>query len=206
MTDLIIAVLAMTACVYGASSIGKLTTQRSYLAFRDGLGETALVPRRLLRATAAVLAGGEATVAAGLVAATVLSTAGLPAAVPVSAAALACAVVLTGALAAGVTVVVRSGTRAACACFGARSGRELGGSHVARNLGLLTVLTATLIGNEFRAGRPAPAAALIAIVTGAVVALLVIGLDDIVALFAPVQREPARLWSCSLPRSAHSPC
>ena len=192
MTELIIAVLAMAACVYGASSISKLATRPKYLAFRAGLGETTLVPGRLLPATAAVLAGGEAAVAAGLVAATALSAARLPGAVPVTTAALGTATALTGALAAGVTVIVRSGTRAACACFGARSGRELGGSHVIRNLGLLTVLIVALAGNQFRAGPPAPAAVAVAIGAGLVVALLVIGLDDIVALFAPVYREPAR--------------
>jgi hypothetical protein len=192
MTDLIIAVLAMAACVYGASSISKLATRQKYLAFRAGLGKTALVPSRLTGVTAATLAGGEAAVAASLAAATALTAARLPGAVPVTTAALASATVLTAALAAGVTVVVRSGTRAACACFGARSGRELGGSHVIRNLGLLIVLSAALAGNAFRAGSPGPAAVAVAIVAGVVVALLVIGFDDIVTLFAPVYREPAR--------------
>jgi hypothetical protein len=191
MTELIIAVLVMAACVYGASSVSKLATRRRYVAFRDGLADTALVRGRLLRATAATLAGGEAVVAAGLVTATTLRAAGLPGAVPVATAALASATVLTGALAAGVTVVIRSGTRATCACFGARSGRELGGSHLARNAGLLTLLVAALIGNEFRYGRPTPAAAGVAIAAGAVVALLMIGLDDIVSLFAPMGQEHA---------------
>lgn len=189
MTELINAVLAMAACVYAASSISKLATRQRYVAFRDGLADTALVPGRLLKATAATLAGGEALVAACLVTATGLRAAGLPGAVAVATAALASATVLTGALAAGVTVVIRSGIRATCACFGARSGRQLGASHLVRNAGLLAALVAALIGNEFSYGRPAPAAVGVAITAGALVALLMIGLDDIVSLFAPMGHE-----------------
>ena len=35
MTELVIALLAMTACVYGASSGAKLASRRNYIAFRD---------------------------------------------------------------------------------------------------------------------------------------------------------------------------
>lgn len=194
MTELVIAVLALAACVYGTSSGSKLTSRKNYDAFRDGLAETALVPSRLLRATAATLASGEAIVAAGLLTAVILAAGGLPGSVPVAAVALACGTVLTGVLAAGVTVVVRSGTKAACACFGAKAGRELTGAHVGRNVGLLAVLVAGLVGNEFRHGTPAPAAAaaIIAIVAGGVVALLLIRFDDLVDLFAPVSRQTAR--------------
>lgn len=192
MTELVLAVLALAACVYGTSSGTKLTSRTNYAAFRDGLAETSLVPRRLLPATAAILAGGEAIVAAGLLGALVLVAGGLAGSVPVAAAALACGTVLTGILAAGVIAVVRSGTKAACACFGAKAGRELTGAHVGRNVALLAVLVAGLIGNEFRHGRPAAAAVIVAIAAGAVVALLLIRFDDLVDLFAPVSRQTAR--------------
>jgi methylamine utilization protein MauE len=192
MTELVIAVLALAACVYGTSSCTKLAGRTNYRAFRAGLGETVLVPRRLLGVTAAVLAGGETVTAALLAAAAVLAIAGLPGSVPVAAVALGCGVVLTGVLAGGVTVVIRSGTRATCACFGARSGRELSGSHLARNAGLLILLLAAAIGNEFRHGRPAPAAAVVAIAAGAVIAVVLVRFDDLVALFAPVHRETVR--------------
>lgn len=68
MTELVIAVLAVAACVYGASSGSKLAGRENYAAFRDGLAETSLVPSRLLRVTAAALAGGEAIVAGAVVA------------------------------------------------------------------------------------------------------------------------------------------
>jgi hypothetical protein len=192
MTELVIAVLALAACVYGASSGAKLASGRSYRAFRDGLGETALVPGRLLPATAVVLTGAEAGVAAVLAAATILCGAGLAGSVPVAAVALACAAGLTGVLAAGVTVVIRSGTRAACACFGARPGRDLGRSHLVRNAGLLALLVTAFVGNALGNGRPPVAATVVAVLTGVVTALLVIRFDDLVALFAPVPHEAAR--------------
>lgn len=195
MTELVLAVLALAACVYGASSGTKLASRTNYAAFRDGLAETSLVPRRLLPATAAVLAGGEAIVAAGLLVALAFVAGGLAGSVPVAATALACGTVLTGVLAAGVIAVVRSGTKAACACFGAKAGRELTGAHVGRNVALLGLILAGLIGNEFRSGpstAPAAAAAIVAIVAGAVVALLLIRFDDLVDLFAPVSRQTAR--------------
>ncbi|HZR55085.1 MAG TPA: MauE/DoxX family redox-associated membrane protein [Streptosporangiaceae bacterium] len=195
MTELVLAVLALAACVYGTSSGTKLANRTNYAAFRDGLAETSLVPRRLLPATAAVLAGGEAIVAAGLLLALALVAGGLAGSVPVAAAALACGTVLAGVLAAGVIAVVRSGTKASCACFGAKAGRELSGAHVGRNVALLALLIAGLIANAFRHGTPAaPAAAatVVAIVAGAVVALLLIRFDDLVDLFAPVSRPAAR--------------
>lgn len=42
MTELVIAVLAMGACVYGASSAGKLARRQEYRAFRDAIAQTAL--------------------------------------------------------------------------------------------------------------------------------------------------------------------
>jgi hypothetical protein len=195
MSELVLAVLVVAACVYGTSAGAKLTSRRSYIAFRDGLGETSLVPPRLLRTVAAILVGGETVVAGGTVAAAILTAAGLAGARPVTTAALACATALTAVLAAGVSVVVRTGTHATCACFGVRPGRTgptLGAPHLARNLGLLALLVAGLIGNEFTHGRPAVAGAVVAIAAGAVVALLAIMLDDLVALFAPVQRQAIR--------------
>jgi energy-converting hydrogenase Eha subunit A len=201
MAELVIGVLALTACVYGASAAAKLS---GHAAFRDGLAQTALVPGRLLRAVAAVLAGGEAAVAAAAVAAAVLAGAGLPGARPASVAVLGVAAALTAVLAAGVTVVIRTGTHAACACFGVRPGRTgpaLGGPHLARNLTLLALLVTallvtaagdTLAGSRSSHGQPSVAAALIAVLAGVVVALLAIMLDDLVALFAPVHRPAAR--------------
>jgi methylamine utilization protein MauE len=189
MTELIIAVLTMAACVYGASSASKLTSSRNYRAFRDGLAQTGLVRAHLLRGVAAVLAAGEATVTVLLATAAVLAAAGTPGSVPFAAIALGCGIALTGVLAAGVARVIRSGTRAICACFGARSGQEISGSHLVRNIALLLVLIAGLIGNVLRHGRPAPAAVIVVLAAGAVIGLLLVRFDDLVELFAPVRES-----------------
>ena len=196
MSELILAVLVLATCVYGTSSAAKLGSRRNYTAFRAGLAETSLVPRRLLRAVAAMLTGAEAAVAAGAAVAAILIGTGLGGARPTAIAVLACAIVLTSVLAAGVAVVIRTGTHATCACFGARPGqasRALGWPHLIRNLALLILLLTGLAASVAVAvTRPAPAPALVAATTGAVIALLVIMLDDLVALFAPLERQTTR--------------
>jgi hypothetical protein len=188
MTELTIAVLAMAACVFGASSGAKLSSRRNYLAFRQGLRETALIPQRMLPAVSAGLAVIEAAVASAQAAAAALSVAGVPGSVAVAAAALACGIALTAVLMAGVSAVLRAGTRATCACFGAVSARTLNGTHLARNAGLLAALAAGLASNAFRNEQPGPATWTVAIAVGAIIALLLIRLDDLIELFAPPQK------------------
>jgi hypothetical protein len=186
MTDLVIAVLVMAACIYGSSSTAKLSSRRSFRAFRDGLAETALVrPGRRLAAVAAVLAGGEAVTAATMAVSAVLTVAGTADSATAVAIALGCGVVLTSALTDGVAIVLRTGTRATCACFGAGSGRQINGSHLVRNIAVLALLLAGLAGNEFRHGRTAPGAVITSLVAGIVLALLLIRFDDLAGLFAP---------------------
>jgi hypothetical protein len=186
MTELTIAVLAMAACVFGASSGAKLSSRRNYLAFRQGLSETALIPPRMLPAVSAGLAASEATTASALAVAAALSVARVPGSVAVSCVALASAIALTTVLVAGVGAVLRAGTRATCACFGAVSARTLNGTHLARNAGLLAALAAGLVSNAFRNEHSGSATWTIAIAVGAIMALLLIRLDDLTELFAPI--------------------
>ena len=74
---------------------------------------------------------------------------------------------LTATLTAGVAVVIRRGTRARCACFGAGSTRPLGGAHLFRNLALLAVLAFGLASNPLGHGHPGPAGTLAAAAAGA---------------------------------------
>lgn len=191
MAELLIAVLTTVTCVYGRSAMTKLSGRRPYRSYRDGLGDTALVPARLLPAAAAALAGGETAVAAGLMVATILTAGALPGAVTVTAAGLGGAALLAGILVTGVAVIMHRGTRARCACFGAASSRPLGGSHLSRNLSLLAVIVVGLTGNEIAHGRPAPPAVAVAAVAGAVTGLLLIRLDDLITVFTPVSRGSA---------------
>jgi hypothetical protein len=186
MAELVLAVLVMAACVYGTSAGAKLRGRQSYLSFRAGLGSTALVPRRLLGVTAGVLAGCEATVAAGLAAAGALTAAGLAGAATVTALALGGTALLTGVLAAGILVVIRRGTRARCACFGAASGRVLGVPHLARNIGLLALVAAGLAADHATHGRPVPSGMAAAATSGLVTGLLLTRFDDLITLFTPM--------------------
>jgi hypothetical protein len=191
MADLLIAVLTLAACVYGTSAGTKLSGRRAYRPYAEGLGEAGLVATRWLPATAAALAGGEAAVAAGLAVAAVLTAAATPGAATVTAVSLGAAALLTGILAAGVAVVLRRGTRARCACFGAARRQPLGKTHLTRNLSLLAAVAAGLALDALAPGRPMSAGAAMAAVAGALVALLLIRLDDLVMVFKPASRGSA---------------
>lgn len=188
MRDCVTAVLVMTACVFAASAASKLRSRQAYLAFRAGLGEAALVPPPVLPVTAALLAGAEAVLAAALTAAAVAVLAAAPGASWLAGSALAAAAGLMVVLLAGVTVVVRRGTRARCACFGASS-QPLGLTHVVRNACLLAVLAGGLAALPLAGGRAAVAGMALAVAGGLVLSLLFIRWDDLTGLFAPMPAE-----------------
>ena len=186
MDEFSIVVLSLVGCVFAASATAKLSSRPAYRSFRGGLAESGLIPVPMLPATAACLAGTEAVAAAGLLAAAALTAAAAPGAAWVAEPALATAALLTTALTLGVAVIVRRGTRARCACFGAGSRRPLGPAHLARNLSLLAVICSGLALAPLAHGRPAPVAAVLAAVAAAVAALLFILWDDVAELFTPI--------------------
>lgn len=192
MTELVLVVLAAGCSVYLASSTAKLRGRGAYRSFAAGLAETGLIPRPLLRRAAAALVGCEAVTAAGLAAAALLTAAGAAGAVTVTVAALGLAVALTGVLAAGVAVIVSRGTSARCACFGSAAERTLGRAQLARNLVLLALLVVALVGAGLGHGQPGAAAAVVAVLAGAVAGLLLIRSDDLIGLFAPVSSGSPR--------------
>jgi hypothetical protein len=183
MGELSVAVLCLTGCVFAASATAKLRGRTAYLAFLTGLRDTKLVPGRLLSATAAALCAVESVVAAGLVAACVLTATAWPGRTVLAGSALAAAAALTTALAVGIGLVIRRGTQARCACFGAGSGSPIGRVHLIRNLGLLAMqacgLACCALGSV-----PSASGAVLAALAGAVGALLAVRLDDILGLFA----------------------
>jgi hypothetical protein len=185
MGELVIGTLCLAGVVFAASGAAKLRGRQAYRSFRAGLRETVLVPRRLLPAAAAALAGTEALVAAGLIAAAATIATG--AASTRDAAALAelgqgVAVLLTVVLAAGITAIMRRGTKAHCACFGSRSARPLGWVHLSRNLGLLAAEICGLVACPL-SSQPTVAGSVVAAVAGGVAALLFIRADDLADLF-----------------------
>lgn len=184
MIDFVLAVLGVAATVYGTSAGAKLRGRSAFRSFRDGLGQTALVSDARLPAAAAALVVGEAG-AVGLTIAA-LATILIGGATVLADVALASAALLALLLVAGVATVIRRGTNAKCACFGAGSDRPLGTAHLARNVSLVVVLLAGLAGSMLGHGRPGLAGAAVAIAAGAVTGLLLVRFDDIVALFAPM--------------------
>jgi hypothetical protein len=139
-----------------------------------------------LPGAAAALAGAEAGVAAGLLTAAALTAAASSAATWLAESSLAVAVLLTALLALGVAMVIRHGTRALCACFGARSSRPLGRAQLARNLCLFFVVCAGLAAVPLAHGRPPLLAMVLAAGAGPVTALLFIRWDYLAELFAPL--------------------
>jgi hypothetical protein len=191
MTELVVSVLGGTCCVYLTSAVAKLRSRSAYLSFRMGLAETKLVQPRLLPASAAFLAGCEALVSVSTAVAIVLVAAGWGGAATACAATLGLAIAVTGALVAGIAVILRRGTKARCACFGAVSGRLLGGPQLARNSVLLAATTTALICSCDIHGQASVGGAVVATMAGAVTGLLLIRLDDIVELFSPISTGSA---------------
>jgi hypothetical protein len=191
MGEFSLALLTLAGCVFAASAAAKIRSRPAYRWFSAGLRETGLVPERLLPRAAAVLCAAEAVTGAGLIGAAVATAAGWPGGIVVAETAPATAAVLTGVLAVGVAAVIRRGTQARCACFGAGPRRPLGREHLARNLCLLAVLGADMAAASF-GQRPAPAAAIVAAAAGVTASLLFIRWDDLVELFAPMPRSYIR--------------
>src|SRR2546430_724829 len=84
MGEFSVAVLCLAGFVFAVSSAMKLRSRRAYMSFRDGLGETGLVPGRLLPFTAAALCWVEAVTGAGLLAAAALTAVAASGAAPLA--------------------------------------------------------------------------------------------------------------------------
>jgi hypothetical protein len=169
MPYLIAAVQTALGLVFAVSGLSKLAGRRAFDGFVAELRATRLVGARARPVAAAV-------VAAELAVATAL-------AVPQTrTAGLAAAAGLLAVLTAGVAVTVRRRVRATCRCFGA-TGSQLGAVHVVRNASLCTVAAAAAV---LTPGIPPAGLPVFAVgaVAGAVLALLIIRLDDVAALFA----------------------
>jgi hypothetical protein len=184
-TELVYAVLAIVAVVYGTSGLAKLRGRTAYRSYRAGLADTSLVPGRSLPAVAAVLAGCEAALALSALAALALGAAGVNGS-DAPASALSVAAALTLVLALGVLAVLRRGRPARCACFGSSAGRPLGTIHLVRNTSILAAIVAGLAASLLSPARPSGAGTAIAIVVGVVLGALTIRLEDLAELFTPI--------------------
>jgi hypothetical protein len=199
MGEFSIAVLCLVGYVFAVSAAMKLRSRRAYSSFSDGLRETGLVPERLLPSIAAVLCSAEATIAAGLLTAAALTAVAASGAVPLAESVLIAASWLTGVLTVGVAAVIRRGTQARCACFGAVSSRPLDRTHLVRNLSLLAVVCVGLATVPLTQPRPILVGTLLAAAVSGVAALLFIRWDDLADLLAPIPQPAAGSQVVRLP-------
>ncbi|MEO6088186.1 MAG: MauE/DoxX family redox-associated membrane protein [Umezawaea sp.] len=167
----------LVGLVCGVSVIGKL---RGRTAFREFAGTTrvlliAAFPIGAISHAAARVVGGVVVAAEASVVLLLL----VPGAGWIG---LGLAVVLMAAFGYGIAATVRRGVRTSCRCFGASS-TPLGTRHLVRNACLfLVAATGLLIGPV---GSADPAGLAVAGAAAAVIALLVVRLDDVIDLFTP---------------------
>lgn len=188
MSDFVVGVCAMTACVFGVSAASKIRGRAAYRAYRAGLAANKLVPGNLLATAAAVLAACEALIAALLTGCTV-SLAALDgrSSMLLDESALAAATLLTVTLTVGVTVAIRRGSAAPCPCFGVTSIRPVGPAHLLRNLVLLGVLVSGMALGPVLRRPPTPAGLALALGTAVVAAMLVVRWEDLADVFTPME-------------------
>lgn len=184
MQPYIIAVLVAAAGVFGASATSKLRGWDAYRGYRSGLRASRLIGERWLAPVAATLVAAEVVTASTAATAVVMLALRAPGARVAGIAGLVLAAGLIAVLAAGVVRSLRLGSGAPCACFG--GSRPLGRIHAARNLVLLVLLLAALpmSAGDDPAGMREAVPAILAVLAGALGALLFIRADDIAELFA----------------------
>ncbi|MBO2445911.1 hypothetical protein J4573_02305 [Actinomadura barringtoniae] len=175
---------AVLFVVFGVSAWSKLMRRD---AFAESLRSVRLIPRRLVRQVAAVVTVAELVAALGLGWAGLAVIGAVPGGVIAELVSLALAGLLLSALTFGMTLAVRRGWEATCACFGSTE-RPLRGRHLVRNGLLLGVVLAGVATRSLAGeGTADLAGALVAMAGGAVVALLLIHVDDLVDLYAPAR-------------------
>jgi hypothetical protein len=161
-------------CVIGAvfavSLVSKLRSRTAFREFAGWLASLPVLPPRTRRVAAVVLAAAETAV---------LLLVALPWTVVGG---LAIAAVLLMALTAGVAATMRAGTSAPCQCFG-RSGSPLSSRHVVRNLALSVLAAVGAVAVVASASSTIhPAGLAVSLGAAAVVALVVLFMDDLAAL------------------------
>jgi hypothetical protein len=190
MSYLSIGLMATLWCTFAASAWSKLRSRAAQKAFAESLRPLPFVPSGLVTPVAAAATVAEAGIVLGLGAAMVAMVGGWPAARPLGVLALALTGALLAVLTAGVALAVRRGTGARCACFGAAE-RPMSTRHVVRNGLLLVAAGVAVLGLAVAGDGPLGlAGTAVALPAGAIGALLLIRLDDLVDLFTQVPARP----------------
>ncbi|WP_431040761.1 MauE/DoxX family redox-associated membrane protein [Streptomyces sp. P1-3] len=182
MSYLAIGIRCLIGAVFLAAFLSKARGLPAFRAFVASIHGMRVLPPRLVTPAAVLVTAGEAAVCA-LVAAPFGGVA--------AAAGCATATAMLITFTAAITLAVRRGVRQPCRCFGASS-TPLGASHLARNTaltflagaGTLMTTAATPATGPVHVGGGTMAAA-----AGLLLGLLITVLDDVIALFTPVDRR-----------------
>jgi hypothetical protein len=172
MSYLVIGARVLLLGVFVVALAGKLRRRAAFDEFRRSIAELRVLPRNWSLAAALAVTAAEAAIIVLLgLPYTVLPGFGL-------------AAVLLVVFTTGIVLALRRGQRAPCRCFGA-SAAPLGPAHVVRNL-ILTAAGVTGLIAAFAAGTAGvqPGGIAVTLAAAAVGVLIVVRLDDLVALFA----------------------
>jgi hypothetical protein len=161
---------ALLAAVFAVSAGSKVRTGPALPMFRESIRSMGVLPERLVRPVAVAVPLVEA-VAAGLLAVPSTARAG---------AVLALCLLL--AFSAAIASVLRRGASASCRCFGVRE-VQFGRRHLVRN-GLVAVAAVATAAAPATPHTAHPAAIVLAVVVGFVVAAFVVVFDELVDLFS----------------------
>jgi hypothetical protein len=179
MAYVLIACRAMLIGVFATSTVAKVRSRRAYADFNRSVEAFRVVPPAWSRLAARATVVGEAAVVLLLA---------LPSTAPAGfalAAGLLCAFTMS------IVLALRGGRTSSCHCFGA-SAAPLSGIHVIRNVLLLVVsLTGLISGAVVTGSNRDPAGLTLSLAAAAVATVLVVGLDDVVALLRPTDHRRA---------------
>ena len=188
MSSFLVGVVAMLWIVFGMSAASKFRSGERQRAFAESLRALRLLPDRVLRPVSVGITCVEIGIFVGLSLSAFGLVTGVVGAPSVVIATLAVAVGLLVVMTGGIALALARGAMGTCACFGV-SDQPLSRRHVVRNgLLLLVALSGVAVANDIPPGDVDPLGVALAGVVGAVVAFILIRLDDLIDLFAPVNR------------------
>lgn len=171
MIYLAVACRCAVALVFAVSAGSKVRNRAAFAAFESSVRGLRLLPRSATRPITVATCAAELAVVP-LVAVPATADAGL----------LLAAALLAAFSAVISTVLARRGTAVACRCFGS-SGQPLGAHHIIRNAVLAAVAVGGVLALPERSGPIHPGGFAVALLAGAVLALLAVTLDDAISLF-----------------------
>jgi hypothetical protein len=180
-----IGAMAVLGGLFGVPGFAKTRTATARSDLRESLGALTWLPKRLVGPASATLSLTEIALALGCTTAIPAALLRLPGHRAFALAVLASAGALLTILTAGVGGALRSSEPVHCTCFG-RDERPISRVHLVRNALCLVIAVAGVSALARSPGKPIDAATgALAVAVGVVLSVILISLDDIVALLQP---------------------